>query len=104
MEGLMYRLLKVFLIVLVTAFTSTWAATYFGSNPITRTIGKVVAQSVEISELAREPAKYDGWVVQVTGRLNQNTKVAAFGMGSFTVQDGNGNKLTVLVRNGIPSV
>lgn len=88
---------------LIAATASLWATAHFGQNKITQGIARVVAKTVVIADLISEPAKYEGSVVQISGRPVPHLKFAALGFGGLILQDEKENKIVLLVRAGMPT-
>lgn len=94
--------IKIMILALIAAFGSFWATEHLGKNNISQEIAKAVTPIVAIGDLAHNPGKYDGLLVQVSGRPIQNAKLAALGYGGIVLEDESGDKIVVLVKNGIP--
>lgn len=93
--------LKLAIFALIAAAGSFWATERFGKNRITQKIAKAVTLIVTIGDLTRDPGKYDGSLVQISGRPVSHAKLAALGFGGIVLEDESGNRLIVLVKSGI---
>jgi hypothetical protein len=93
----MFRVLANICILIVAG----GAAAYFMSNRNSRIIIDMTTPLINIKQLLTQPARYDGTVVKVEGRVSGSAGVLGFGV-YVLQQEGTADTVLVISHGGIP--
>jgi hypothetical protein len=96
-------LMKLTIFACIAAASGFFAVEKFGKTRVTQEIAKAVTPVVALADLALDPAKYEGALIQVVGRPVPHARIAALGFGGLAIDDGNGHQLIILAKSGLPT-
>ncbi|MEA2976412.1 MAG: hypothetical protein QOF19_1932 [Alphaproteobacteria bacterium] len=65
-------------------------------------IQTITATAVPIADLAANPQKYDGRLIEIVGTPVPNARFSALGLGGIIIANESGDRIAVLVKKGIP--